>query len=250
MAERTAVAAPTVPERFRGALTALRAAQKSPRGVSPYSSRVNRPAGRVLAAAADALGLRPNQVSLLSGLVSFLAIGLLVGLRPAPVQGLAVGAALLVGFALDAADGQLARLRRTGSRTGEWFDHVLDCAVKLGLHAAVLVAWYRLGVDGALLLVALGFQFVAVLLFFGGTLAAKLHEQGDREARATGVGPDPRAESRVPAVLLLPVDYGVIGLSFLLWGFQDTFRPVYIVLFAAHAAYLPAYARHWLRGLS
>ncbi|HEX5568181.1 MAG TPA: CDP-alcohol phosphatidyltransferase, partial [Streptomyces sp.] len=48
--------------RFRCALGGLSAAQKPGRGVSLYSRYVNRPAGRLLAAAAHALGMSPGQV--------------------------------------------------------------------------------------------------------------------------------------------------------------------------------------------
>ncbi len=232
---------------FRASLAALRGAQKTPKGVSLYSLRINRPAGRMLAAGAHVLGLTPNQVSLLSGACSFLAIGLLIAVDPSPLLGILVGLALVLGFALDSADGQLARLRRSGSRAGEWFDHVLDCAVKLGLHAAVLVAWFRLDVEDQLLLVPLGFQFVSVMLYFGGTLAGKLHEQVD----SAGVPLHPRpAGGGVHPLFLLPADHGVVSLSFLLWGWQDVFTPVYTVLFAVHAVYLAGYYYHWLRELS
>ncbi|MFE3287575.1 CDP-alcohol phosphatidyltransferase, partial [Streptomyces sp. NPDC059233] len=46
------------------ALRELRGAQKSAKGVSLYSRFVNRPAGRYLAAASYAVGLTPNQVTL------------------------------------------------------------------------------------------------------------------------------------------------------------------------------------------
>ena len=97
---------------FTAALRELRTAQKTSKGVSLYSRHINRPLGRVLAAAAFRAGLTPNQVTLLSALVSYAALAA-VALLP-PSWGLAAGvyAGLVLGFALDSADGQLARLRR------------------------------------------------------------------------------------------------------------------------------------------
>lgn len=233
--------------RYGASLSALQTAQKTPRGVSLYSIWVNRPFGRRLAALADVLALKPNQVTVLSAVCSLGAATALVGLRPSILSGVLASGLLVLGFALDSADGQLARLRRAGSASGEYLDHMLDCATKLGLHAAVLVAAYRVGDRGAWLVVPVAFQFAALLLFFGGILVAKLHEQaapttGERPARSVG--------NRASSVLLLPVDQGVISLSFLLWGWPDVFQAVYLLLLLAHAAVLAAFSVAWFRELS
>jgi phosphatidylglycerophosphate synthase len=233
--------------RFSTSLSALQAAQKTPRGVSLYSTWVNRPLGRRLAAGADALSLRPNHVTCMSAACSFTAIAVLAGVRPSPASGVLASALLVLGFALDSADGQLARLRRSGSPSGEYLDHMLDCAVKCCLHIAVLIAAYRVGERGVGLLVPVGFQIAAVLLFFGGILVAKLHEQSPRGSVAR---PPRRLSRQLSSVFLLPVDHGVISLTFLLWGFFDVFQAVYLLLLVAHAAVLAAFAVAWFRELS
>jgi phosphatidylglycerophosphate synthase len=48
-----------------------------------------------------------------------------------------------VGYAFDAADGQLARLRGGGSLAGEWLDHMIDAAKVSSLHVAVAISVYR-----------------------------------------------------------------------------------------------------------
>lgn len=98
------------------ALRELRGAQKSAKGVSLYSRFVNRPAGRYLAAVSYALGLTPNQVTLVSAAFSFAAVAAVALAAPSWGLGIAVWAALAVGFAFDSADGQLARLRGAAAR--------------------------------------------------------------------------------------------------------------------------------------
>lgn len=100
------------------ALLELRTAQKSAKGVSLYSRYVNRPVGRYLAAGSHAVGLSPNQVTLVSAVFSFAAVAAVALGEPSPWQGVAVWAGLAVGFAFDSADGQLARLRGGGSAAG------------------------------------------------------------------------------------------------------------------------------------
>lgn len=225
---------------YRSSLATLAGAQKTPRGVSFYSRHVNRPAGRRVAAAAHVLRMTPNQLTVLSGLMSIAGLAQLAVRPPSWSSGLVAALALAAGYVLDSADGQLARLTGSGSATGELLDHVLDCATKLLLHVAVVVAWYRAGEPGALLAVALAFQLVAVLLFFEGTLVGKLREQS-----AGGPAASRGAPSRLSGLALLPVDHGTVCWSFLLWGSTPAFTAVYLVLLAAHAVVLVILSVRW-----
>src|SRR5690349_3353606 len=105
---------------FVGAVNRLRGVQKSSKGGPQCSLYVIRPLGRIFAAAAYQVGLTPNQVTYLSATFTFGGL-LLLALAPAtwPV-GLLVTVCLVLGYALDSADGQLARLRGGGSLLGEW----------------------------------------------------------------------------------------------------------------------------------
>ena len=240
---------------FGTALRELRTAQKTAKGVSLYSRYVNRPAGRVLAAAAHRVGLTPNQVTLVSAACSFAGIAALAALPPSWPLALGVYAALAVGFAFDSADGQLARLRGESSAAGEWLDHVVDCAKITALHAAVLISFYRFfDLPGeSWLLLPLAFQWAAVLIFFGGLLTDKLKPRRTAATAATAeaaaAGPQP-APSRVRAVALLPVAYGIFCAVFLLRGDQQLFLAGYTAFFAAHAAFLAAFLVKWFRELS
>ncbi|MFB4421320.1 CDP-alcohol phosphatidyltransferase family protein [Streptomyces sp. QL37] len=230
-------------------LRELRGAQKSSKGVSLYSRYVNRPAGRLLAAGAFRVGLAPNQVTSVSALFTFAAIAAVALLEPSWWLGVAVYAGLAVGFAFDSADGQLARLTGRGGPDGEWLDHVVDCAKMILVHSAVLIAFHRFGSlpgDGWLLL-PLGFLFVAVLTFCAGLLREQL---GKAAARAAPAPAGPVAPvSRVRAVALLPADYGVFCLVFLLLGAPGAFRAGYAALAAVHAVFLVAFLVKWFREL-
>lgn len=238
----------SAPRGFRDALRRLRAAQKPAKGVSLYSRYANRPAGRVLAAGAYRLGLTPNQVTLVSAAFSYAGITALAVAPPSWGLALAVYAALAVGFAFDSADGQLARLLGVGGPAGEWLDHVVDAAKITGVHAAVLITFYRhFALPGAgWLLLPLGFQLAAVMIFFGGLLTDKLTPKA---AGAPAAAAAPGAPSRLRAVALLPVDYGVFCTVFLLLGSRSAFRYGYLALFAVHAAFLAAFLTKWFRGL-
>ena len=222
----------------------LATAQKTSRGVSLYSRFVNRPTGRVLAAAAHVLGLSPNQVTLASAVATATGAGLLAAMPPSPVQSLAVWFLLALGFSLDSADGQLARLQGGGSAVGEWLDHVVDAGKVVGVHLAVLVMLYRFGPSqGAALLVPLAFALVSTLIFAGGTLAPLVR-------RGSGVAPPSRPNSTVAALGLLPADYGVLCLVFLLTWHIELFFLTYSVLLVVNAALLCLLLAKWFRELS
>ena len=75
---------------------------------------------------------------------------------------------LVLGYAFDAADGQLARLRGGGSLLGEWLDHMIDSVKVAALHLAVLVTLYRnFDLDPLWFAVPIGFTVVSSVHFFG-----------------------------------------------------------------------------------
>ncbi|MFF8714030.1 CDP-alcohol phosphatidyltransferase family protein [Streptomyces sp. NPDC015184] len=250
----------------------LRGAQKTAKGVSLYSRYVNRPAGRVLASGAYHIGMTPNQVTLLSAAFTFTAIASVALVRPSWGLAALVWGGLVVGFALDSADGQLARLTGRGGPDGEWLDHVVDCAKMILVHTAVLISFRRffdLPSEGWLLL-PLGFLFAAVLTFCAGLLREQLGKaqqgkaqwsrtrrgtaqpggtQPDGAAAPPGAGETAAPVSRLRAVVLLPADYGVFCLVFLLLGDRTAFRLGYAVLAAVHALFLVMFLAKWFREL-
>jgi phosphatidylglycerophosphate synthase len=228
-------------ESFGHLVGALSGAQKPSAGTPAYSRFVNRRIGRYLAAAAYKLHRTPNQVSVISGLFSLAGVTLVATLRPSALLAVAVTALLVTGYALDSADGQLARLRGGGSLLGEWLDHMIDSAKIFAVHAAVLVSFYRFDAFGndVALLVPLCFLGVASVTFFGQILVDQLRRRRGLSA------PNPRGESTVKALLILPIDYGVLCLVFLTFGQPSVFLLVYGALLLANAALLVAAVVKW-----
>ena len=68
--------------------------------------------------------MTPNQVTVLSAVATGAGLVLLVSGEPSPLRAAGVTVLLILGFALDSADGQVARLTGGGSPSGEWLDHV------------------------------------------------------------------------------------------------------------------------------
>ena len=235
---------------FAAAYRQLREAQKTSFGAPAYSLFVNRPLGRVFAAAAYQVGLTPNQVTALGSVLTFGGIVAIALLSPAWWVGVLVALLLVVGYALDSADGQLARLRGGGSLAGEWLDHMLDAGKTVSLHLAVLVAWYRFSPDRAegWLLVPIGFAIASVVLFFG----MLLNEQLLRAYRLRHQLPTPARQglSPVRTLLKLPTDYGLLCVGFLLLGAPAVFLGFYTLLAMAMAGLLLLSAPKWFREMS
>lgn len=231
----------------RTVLHELRNAQKTARGVSLYSRYVNRPLGRLIAVGAIRTGLTPNGVTFVSACFTAVGLVLIACLEPSPLLGLGISLSLIVGFAFDSADGQVARYTKRGSSAGEWLDHVVDGGKMVALHTAVLISWvHSQGQTGAILLIPLGYQFVAVVMFVGGTLAELLL----RAKRAAGGVAAEAAPSTVRSIALLPADYGILALSFVLWGVSGVHRVVYTVLLILNAVVLLALLVRWFRALN
>lgn len=221
-----------------------RAQKGHARGAPAYSVYVNRRIGRVLAAFAHALGLTPNQVTAISAVHTFAGIALIIALPPSWWSGALICLLLVFGYAWDSADGQVARLRGGGSVAGEWLDHFVD-AIKIStLHLAVLLGlWLHTPLrDSAWLLVPLGFSVVSTVTFFGMLLNDLLKSsRGVASTHSRGGGTAARS------LILLPTDFGMVCLVFILWGWTTGFLVVYALLALAAFAFLCLAAVRWFR---
>ncbi len=228
-------------------LARLRNAQKSSKGAPIYSLVVNRPLGRLFAAVAFQARMTPNQVTAVSAVFTFAGIIVLMVAPPGLAVGIVVALALVIGYALDSADGQLARLRGGGSVAGEWLDHVIDSIKTVVLHLAVMITFYlhvALPSRG-LLLIPLVFTVVSAVHFFGMILTEQL-----TRAKRISAGLPPSPGSSTPrwfALAKLPTDYGFLCLSFVLLGAPLVFGGLYTLLALASLGYLVLILRKWYR---
>ncbi|MGO1971714.1 MAG: CDP-alcohol phosphatidyltransferase family protein [Propionibacteriaceae bacterium] len=223
----------------------LASAQKSAKGAPGYSRFINRPFGRRLAALAFLAGLTPNAVTAISAVCTFSAIILLAVATPGWGLGIGVTVLLVVGYALDSADGQVARLRGGGSLRGEWLDHMVDAAKITSLHLAIAIGVFRVVGPGeyGLVLVPVVFAVVNTVLFFGMILNELLRAR--HQARGGYVPSPATAPSTLRALVLVPVDYGFLCLIFVLLGVPALFFGVYALLLTAYTAFLLLAVRKW-----
>ena len=226
---------------YREALERLTAAQKPGAGVPAYLRWVNRDLGRRAAAVAYVARSTPNQVTAVSGLCSLAGMLVLAVAEASVVAALVAAALLLAGYALDSADGQLARLTGSGSVAGEWLDHVID-AVRLPLfHLAV--AAYLLRESGSLGLasIAVAFSLLSSAWFFAQILAEKLSPEAS----------DARPDAPVwVSFAKLPYDVGMLYLIVLTSAWPTVFLAAYAALFVLTAAVAALSMARKYRGLA
>jgi phosphatidylglycerophosphate synthase len=232
--------------RFTEALKSLSAAQKTSKGAPAYSRYVNRRLGRYLAALAFTLRLSPNQVTAISAAFTFFGIGLLVSLPPTAAGSIAVTLLLVTGYALDSADGQLARLTGGGSAAGEWLDHVVDAFKDGSIHLAVLVCWWRFyDLEDRWLLVPLVFQVVVTVHFFSTLLIDQLR-RARRKDHAVLMSGDGHS-SVWYSLAVIPTDFGFLCLVFAVLWLPAIFVAVYTALMAASTLFLVLGLIKWYR---
>ncbi len=226
----------------------LAAAQKpAARSAPAYSRYVNRRIGRYLAAWAYRAGLGPNAVTGISAAFTFASIALLVIFPPSWWLGLVIASGLLIGYAFDSADGQVSRLQGSSSSAGEWLDHMVDALKASTMPLALAIGFARFeAVPAWWLLVPLGFAVVSAVLFFSMILTEQLRRQHGTRSLAVD---RPGAPSWVRALLVAPMDYGVLCACFLLLGWVPVFTTVYSLIFLASAGFLLLSSVKWFREL-
>lgn len=211
-------------------LQRLRDAQKPGAGVPAYTRWINRRLARHVAATAAALRVSANGVTALSGLLSLAALVVLV---LAPVtwwSGLVVAAGLALGYVLDSADGQVARLTGTGGPSGEWLDHVVDAIRTPAIHLAVAVAVWRHS-EYPIWVAAIGFAFA--LISTGQFMSQILAEQLRKKANVAS----PMGRGIIKSFAILPNDMGTLCWIFALWGAVPVFAVAYTLLAVANGVH-------------
>ncbi|PPB45411.1 CDP-alcohol phosphatidyltransferase family protein [Arthrobacter agilis] len=230
---------------FREALDSLASAQKTSKGAPAYSRYVNRRLGRIFAAAAYSRRMTPNQVTLISAAATVSGLAVLVLTDPTTGTAVLVAALLALGYALDSADGQLARLTGTGSSAGEWLDHTVDAFKEGSIHLCILICWWRyLDVDTAWLIVPLVFQVLGTVHFFSSLLMDQLRRA---HRSATGSVPGKTSSSLLYSLAVLPTDFGLLCVLFVLLLVPPVFIGAYSLLMLANLAFLVLALPKWYR---
>ncbi|MCH8270988.1 MAG: NTP transferase domain-containing protein [Planctomycetes bacterium] len=106
------------------------------------SQRLNRPISTRLSARLVATGITPNQITVISFMISLVGAGLLsVGMF---VTGLIGGLLVQAASIIDGCDGEIARLKHLSSPRGAWLDTVLDRYGDMAIALAVTFAYASL----------------------------------------------------------------------------------------------------------
>ncbi len=235
-------------ETYWGTVARLASAQKGASRTAPaYSRFVNRKLGRLLAAWAYRAGLTPNAVTGISATFTAVAILLLLVLPPSLPLGLAVAGALVLGYAFDSADGQVARLRGGGTPAGEWLDHIVDAIKTTALPIAVVVCLQRTDLPRAWLAVPLVYAVVASATFFGMILTEQLRRQNGHAGITAASG---GIKDLITGLLVLPMEYGVLCISFVLLGAPGLFLALFSLLTVGSFLFLCLALRKWFREIS
>lgn len=223
----------TVRPGFREVLSELNGAQKPGVGVPAYTRWVNRRVARVFAAAAVSLGWGPNVVTTVSAGFSAVAIAGLLFLPPTVWTGVLVAVLFAVGYALDSADGQVARVTGASSPAGEWLDHVVDAVRVPTIHLAVAAGYLRFTehfphAGWGIAWMPLLFCVAGVGHFMSQILAEQLRTRRGTSAPSSG--------GTLRSFLNLHMDAGTLCWIFLFWGFGGLFEILYGLLLAANLA--------------
>lgn len=161
------------------ARAALASAQKPAAGVPAYLRWINRPLGGQIAVTGAPIGATPNGLTAISAALGLAGIVILAA-WPSGWAGPIAAVLLLLGYAFDSADGQLARILKRGGPAGEWLDHVVDGVRAPLVHIAVAVhlirtdsPWWLVGIAGV-------FSVLVSAWFLSQLLAEKLLPKAPR----------------------------------------------------------------------
>lgn len=131
-AEPTPLCIIQAPQDVRVAVVRLqRADRKTVEEDGAVAYALMRPLARALGAAVAATSITPNQITVLAMVMGLAAA--VVASFGGYLHGVVAGVLLWAGAVLDCADGELARLRLSTSRLGEWLDSVADEVSTYGL---------------------------------------------------------------------------------------------------------------------
>lgn len=130
------------------------------------SRHTNMPLARALALKLKGTSVTPNQVTLASGVVGFLAA--VLASRGNYACDVLAALALQAALTLDLSDGYLARLKNCSNPFGAWFDTILDQMLNVAMPLAIALGmvrstgnqlWYLVGAIWLVSFHAIGYNF-------------------------------------------------------------------------------------------
>lgn len=162
---------------------------RSKRNDGPISRYLNRPVSIRISRYLVQFPITPNQISLLSFLLSIFGAGLFfIGGYPALLAG---GILAQLASIIDGCDGEIARLKFQGSAFGGWFDAVLDRYADAFLLFGL--TWHAYSMNPRL--ISLFFGFMAIIGSFMVSYTADKYDalMRNRVGSGTRIGRDIRA---------------------------------------------------------
>jgi len=188
-----------------------------------YTEHINRPAARMAAAALATLNVSANTVTMLS--FAFTLAGLAMAVYAGSSMAGVLGAyfLLVVGYVLDSADGQVARILNTSSPAGEWLDHILDNVKHVLFHGALLLSVLISQPDRAVTVIAL-----AVIATAAHTTAFTAHMLFEQlQHRHNLAGGERSRDRRFGRIAFFVYDWGILIMLVLVLPFRDLFFAAY-----------------------
>jgi phosphatidylglycerophosphate synthase len=182
--------------------------------------------------------VRPNALTLSTGVLMLAAAGIAARGGAGWMSSVSVAGLLATGLVLDTADGRLARLQGTSSALGRWLDQVLDELADLALHGAI--AWATFARTGQAAWLALGMFYVSgKYLFMVQSLAGDELETSVPEPAEAGNGFAERRWLTRAVELVRAVGHADVRwhlwIALALVGRLDVALVVYAVYFPARA---------------
>lgn len=113
-------------------------------GGGQWMTQMYHHAGAFFAFLASRLGMTPNMLTVLSGVLVIVAVELMLSVGIGHwASAIGVFSLMVISYALDCADGQLARATGQCSKFGAWLDHVVDAGKIFVIHGSI--GWMLLG---------------------------------------------------------------------------------------------------------
>lgn len=212
-------------------LASMASAQKKRHGASLYLLWVNRPLGRLLAAIAYKRNLTPSAVTLAGGVITYAACGVIAINGESQLWAIVAAIALMIGYALDSADGQLARISGKTSLSGEFLDRCIDMGKFVLLHASIVAVLLRSDeVSGPLVGLA-GTVFLASLVVqsFASILRTELSKRKPSDVLRSNAS-EYGLKDRFKSVFYLGKEYGTVCVFVAFLPLSVPFFTGYVIL--------------------